>query len=82
MSIHSAAWETPTIRGRNQLEHASGTMPRRTKTKPSFAPSATNRTSMASVIVSPTPTADPLIAPMTGFGLAKIRRVSSPPPSS
>ena len=41
----------PTTRGRNQLEHASGTMPRRAKTKPIFAPSAARRTSIGSVIV-------------------------------
>ena len=57
----------PTSRGRNQLEHASGTMPRRLKTKPIFAPSTARRTSMGSVIVIPTPTAGPLIAAMTGF---------------
>ena len=57
----------PTIRGRNQLEHASGTMPRRAKTKPMRASSAASRRSMGSVIVIPTPTAGPLRAAITGL---------------
>ncbi len=57
----------PTTRGRNQLLQASGTMPRRAKTKPNFAFSLAMRTSMGSVMVTPTPTAGPLIAAMTGF---------------
>ena len=63
----------PTILGRNQLEHASGTIPRRTKTKPKRASSAARRTSIGSVIVTPTPTAAPLIAAITGFVESKIR---------
>ena len=43
----------PTIRGRNQLEQASGTMPRRAKTKPILAPSAARRMSIGRVIVMP-----------------------------
>ena len=66
-STHSAAWLMPTIRGRNHDEHASGTMPRRANTKPSFAFSDASRMSIGSVIVTPTPTAGPLIAAMTGF---------------
>ena len=57
----------PTNRGRNQLDAASGTMPRREKTKPNFAAVDASRISIGSVIVTPTPTAAPLIAPMTGF---------------
>ncbi len=34
VATHSMAWLMPTIRGRNQLLAASGTMPRRAKTKP------------------------------------------------
>ena len=71
----------PTTRGRNQLEQASGTIPRRAKTKPIFASSAASRTSIASVIVAPTPTAGPLIAPITGFLQLKMRSVNWPPPS-
>ena len=37
--------------------------------------------SIGSVIVTPTPTAAPLIAAITGFVHSKIRSVSSPPPS-
>ena len=57
VATHSIAWLIPTMRGRNQLEAASGTIPRRAKTKPIFAPSATRRMSIGSVIVMPTPTA-------------------------
>ena len=46
VDTHSIAWLMPTIRGRNQLEHASGTMPRRAKTNPILAPSATSRMSI------------------------------------
>ena len=37
--------------------------------------------SIGSVIVTPTPTAGPLMAAITGFRLLKIRRLTSPPPS-
>ena len=57
----------PTMRGRNQLLHASGTMPRRANTKPNRAVAAAMRMSIGSVIVTPTPTAGPLIAAMIGF---------------
>ena len=71
----------PTSRGRNQLEHASGTMPRRANTKPKRAASDARRMSIGSVIVTPTPTAAPLIAPMTGLVHSKIRSDTMPPPS-
>ena len=81
VATHSIAWLMPTMRGRNQLEHASGTMPRRANTKPIFAPSAARRMSIGSVIVMPTPTAGPLIAAITGLCDSKIRSVTRPPPS-
>ena len=34
MATHSIAWLMPTTRGRNQLEQASGMIPRRANTKP------------------------------------------------
>ena len=71
----------PTTRGKNQEEHASVMMPRRAKTKPNFALSLAKRMSIGKVIVTPTPTAAPLIAPITGFKLSKIRRDTNPPPS-
>ena len=72
----------PTTRGRNQLEQASGTMPRRANTKPELgASSAAMRTSIGSVIVTPTPTAGPLIAAITGFVDSKMRSDDAPPPS-
>ena len=57
----------PTTRGRNQDEQASGTIPRRAKTKPKRADSLAKRTSIGKVIVAPTPTAGPLIAAITGL---------------
>ncbi|HZN87679.1 MAG TPA: hypothetical protein VFB44_01770 [Thermoleophilaceae bacterium] len=71
----------PTTRGRNQLEQASGTIPRRANTKPIFATSAASRTSIGRVIVIPTPTAGPLIAATTGFVDSKMRRLTRPPVS-
>ena len=47
----------PTMRGRNQLEAASGTMPRAANTKPNRASVDASRMSIGSVIVTPTPTA-------------------------
>ena len=73
---HSAAREMPTTRGKNHDEQASGTMPRRVKTKPMRAADDANRTSMGNVIVAPMPTAAPLIAAMTGFLHANIRSVT------
>ena len=57
----------PTTRGRNQLEQASGMIPRRANTKPMRASSEARRTSIGSVIVAPTPTAGPLMAAITGL---------------
>ena len=71
----------PTTRGRNQLLHASGTMPRRAKTKPMRAAVEAMRMSIGRVMVMPTPTAGPLIAAMTGFFDSKMRSDTSPPPS-
>ena len=71
----------PTMRGRNQPDAASGTMPRRAKTKPKRAVSDARRMSIGSVIVAPMPTAGPLIAPMIGFRQRNMRSVTSPPPS-
>ena len=59
----------PTRRGRNQLEQASGVMPRRANTKPNFAPVEASRKSIGSCIVAPTPTAAPFTAAITGFRL-------------
>ena len=71
----------PTIRGRNQVEQASGTMPSRPNTKPIRAFVEASRRSIASVIVAPMPTAAPLIAAITGFGSAWIASVTLPPVS-
>ena len=71
----------PTTRGRNQLEHASGTIPRRVKTNPIFAVSAASRMSAGSIEVMPTPTAAPLMAAITGLSEAKMRSVIRPPKS-
>ena len=61
------AAEMPTTRGRNHVEHASGTRPRRVNTNPNLAVSAAMRTSVGKVMVTPTPAAEPLIAEMTGL---------------
>ena len=71
----------PTTRGRNQLDAASGTMPRRVNTNPKRASVLAMRMSIGSVIVTPTPTAGPLIAAITGLVESKIRSVTMPPPS-
>ena len=71
----------PTIRGRNQLEHASGTMPRRVNTKPNLALSAATRMSAGSIEVIPTPTAAPLMAAITGLSEANTRSAIRPPKS-
>ena len=71
----------PTIRGRNQVDAASGTMPSRPKTKPIRAFVEASRRSMPSVIVAPMPTAGPLIAAITGLGSAWIASVTRPPVS-
>ncbi len=56
-------------------------MPRRAKTNPKRAVVLARRMSIGSVIVTPTPTAAPLIAPITGLVHSKIRSVTRPPPS-
>ena len=66
-NVHSSAWLMPTTRGRNQLEAASGTIPRLANTKPNRAAVLASLMSIGNVIVTPTPTAAPLIAPMTGL---------------
>src|SRR5579859_3389416 len=81
VATHSRAWLMPTTRGRNQLEAASMTTPRRENTKPNFAVSAASLMSIGSVIVIPTPTAGPLMAAITGFKQAATRRLTLPPPS-
>ena len=79
MATHSIARLMPTTRGRNQLEHASGTIPRRANTKPMRASSEARRMSIGSVIVAPTPTAGPLIAAITGLVDSNTRSVNWPP---
>jgi len=81
VNIHSSACEIPTMRGRNQLEQASGTIPRRTNTKPNRASADASRMSIGSSIVAPTPTAEPFTAAITGLRQEKMRSVTRPPPS-
>ena len=69
------------MRGRNQVDAASGTIPIRPKTKPIRAWVETSRMSIASVMVAPMPTAAPLIAAITGLGSAWIASVTRPPVS-
>ena len=56
-------------------------MPLFAKTNPNFALSDAIRTSIGSVIVTPTPTADPFIAAMMGFLKSYSFKVSIPPVS-
>ena len=56
-------------------------MPRRANTNPNLASCSARRMSIGSVIVTPTPTAGPLIAAMTGLVHSKIRSDTRPPPS-
>ena len=71
----------PTRRPRNHVDAASGVMPRRANTKPKRAVVLAMRMSIGSCIVMPMPTAAPLMAPITGFRLLKMRSVAMPPPS-
>ena len=71
----------PTTRGRNQLDAASGTMPRRANTNPMRAVSDARRMSIGRVMVTPTPTAGPLMAAITGFSDRKMRSEMRPPSS-
>src|SRR3954468_22015952 len=71
----------PTMRGRNQVDAASGTIPSRPNTNPIRALVEASRRSIARVIVAPMPTAGPLIAAIAGFGSAWIARVTLPPVS-
>ena len=57
----------PTMRGKNQLEQASGVIPILLNTKPMRACSEARRISIAQVMVAPMPTAAPLMAAITGF---------------
>ncbi len=81
VNTHSSARLIPTTRGRNQLEQASGTSPRRANTNPKRALVEAIRMSMGSSMVTPTPTAGPFTAAMTGLRDSKMRSVSNPPPS-
>ena len=56
-------------------------MPRLAKTKPNFALSEQILTSIGNVMVTPTPTAAPLIAAIKGFLKSKSLKVSIPPVS-
>ena len=71
----------PTSLGKNQLEAASGTIPRFANTKPNLASSDAILTSIGSNIVAPIPTASPLIAAIRGFFDLKSLRVKTPPAS-
>ena len=81
VSIHSLAVPIPTTRGRNQLLHPSGMIPRRVNTNPKRASVDARRTSIGSVMVAPMPTDAPFTAAMIGFFDAWMRNASIPPPS-
>ncbi|MCY1362984.1 hypothetical protein D9M69_497260 [compost metagenome] len=69
----------PTTRGRNHDDAASGVMPRRANTRPKRASVEAMRMSIGNCIVTPTPTAGPFTAAMTGFRLRKMRSDTRPP---
>ena len=71
----------PTILGRNQLAHPSGTIPLLANTKPNLDFFTAMRISAANCIVAPTPTASPLHAAITGFKELYIFNVNIPPAS-
>jgi hypothetical protein len=71
----------PTRRGRNQLDAASGTSSRRANTSPKRADDEASRMSIGSVMVTPTPTAGPLTAAITGLSISAKRNETRPPPS-
>ena len=79
VATHSMAREMPTTRGRNQVEAASGTSPRRVKTNPNRALCAAMRMSIGSVIVTPMPTAGPLTAAITGLRHRAMASAVTPP---
>ncbi len=71
----------PTTRGRNHDDAASGTSPRRANTNPNRALSAARRMSIGKVMVTPTPTAGPFTAAITGLVDRKMRNATRPPSS-
>ena len=71
----------PTIFGKNQLEHASGAIPLFANGKENLLNVDAIRTSAASCMVAPTPTAAPLQAITIGFKHLYILKVRMPPES-
>jgi hypothetical protein len=69
----------PIKRGRKYEEQASMMIPRLANTKPIFADAQATRMQAGSVMVIPTPTADPLIAAMVGFEQLCIASETLPP---
>ena len=71
VSSSSIDRDTPTRRGSNHVEFASGMTLSRTKGKRSRASSATMRMSARNVVVSPAPIAMPLIAAIIGVRIVQ-----------
>jgi hypothetical protein len=69
---HSSDRLMPTILGKNQLDAASGTTPRRANGTLNRAALEAKRMSIGRLMVKPIPTAGPLIAAITGLS----RRIS------
>ena len=67
--------------GKNQLDAASGTIPRLANTKPNLEFSLAILTSIGSSMVAPMPTASPLMAPIIGLVDLNSLRVRTPPAS-
>jgi len=70
----SVAFARPTIRGRRNIPPSAGTQPRLIQTSPKRARSEAIRTSQATVISHPAPTAAPLTAATTGLSIERMSR--------
>ena len=66
----SIAFAWPIILGNSQARPYSAISPRRAKAVPNFASSEAKRRSQNIAITSPSPTAGPLTAAITGLGMA------------
>src|SRR5210317_2387060 len=80
-NVKSRALEIPIILGRNQLLHASGTIPLLLNTNPNLASSDAILMSPGSCMDAPIPTAAPLQAKTIGFKNLYILKVRIPPES-
>ena len=82
VKTHSAAWLMPTSRGQEPRAARLRARRRGGRTRSRSAPRSTRcGCPSGSVMVTPKPTAGPLMAAITGFFRSKMRSVTRPPPS-